>query len=288
MDVAVNFNGDLSFEKIREGSKIAEKLGYSNIWVGESVLFKHPFPVITYIAHETNKIRVGSGIISYFLNRDIHVKKAFETLVETYGERFAITLAPGDINALREMGLEPRKPLKRLEETITELGSSALLQKTPIYVGASGPKMIETGSRLGDGVLLNYAHPEYVKWAKDHVRGKTYLGVYAPAILTPDEKNEKSALLASAFVAAGTNPVFQKEFGLEEEVWDIRKILKKRRYSDLESKKKFLFERFLISGDTAAILDKIDEFKKMRIDQVILGSPFNYNLKSVETIGQTL
>ncbi len=288
MDVGINFNGDLSFETIRKGARISDKLGYSNIWVGESIDFNHPFPVIASIADATVRSRVGSGIISYFFNRRLHIIKAFETLVEAYGDRFAIALAPGDLNSLKSFGIDASKPLKKLEQNIAELRASEALADTPIYAGASGPKMIEIGSRIADGVLLNYAHTEYVEWALSHLAKDTYVGVYAPALLAPDSANEKSALIAASYVAAGANKAFQREFGLTDFIDEVRGMLRAKRFSDLENHREFLMDRFLISGDEKTIQGQINEFEKMGIDQVILGSPFCYNIKSVETIGRVL
>ena len=288
MDVGINFNGDQSFAEIAESAKQAEQLGYSNIWVGESMDFKHPFPVIAAAADVTRKITVGSGIISYFFNNRFHIVKAFETLVEAYGNRFAIALAPGDLNSLKIAGIDASKPLKKLEQTIVELRASEVLADTPIYVGASGPRMIELGSRLADGVLLNYVHPEYVEWALEHIALETYVGVYAPALLTPDPVNERSALIAASYVAAGANKAFQEEFGLIDFVDEIREILRDKRFSELGKHRDFLTSQFLISGVEKTIHGRMNEFKKMGIDQVILGSPFCYNIKSVKVIGRVL
>ncbi|GBE57031.1 methylenetetrahydromethanopterin reductase [archaeon BMS3Bbin16] len=288
MDVGINFNGDQSFAEITEGAKQAEQLGYSDIWVGESIEFNHPFPIITAIADATAGLRVGSGIISYFFNHPLHIKKAFETLVEAYGNRFVIALAPGDLNSLKIAGIDASKPLKKLEQTIVELRASEVLADTPIYVGASGPRMIELGSRLADGVLLNYVHPEYVEWALEHIALETYVGVYAPALLTPDPVNERSALIAASYVAAGANKAFQEEFGLIDFVDEIREILRDKRFSELGKHGDFLTSRFLISGDEKTLQKRMNEFKKMSIDQVILGSPFCYNIKSVKAIGRVL
>jgi 5,10-methylenetetrahydromethanopterin reductase len=288
LEIGININGDLPFNEVREGAELAEQKGFSHIWVGESIHFKHPFPVIAHIAHHTQNVKLGSGIISYFFNRSFHIKKAYEILMETYGERFALTLAPGDMNSLRECGIDYRNPIGKLKETITEIRKSKTIENTQIFVGASGPKMIETGGESANGVLLNYAHPEYVKWALKHLNSKTYVGVYAPALLTPDERNERAVLFASSFVAAGSNPSFQKEFGLQAEVEDIRQILREKRYNELRDKRAFLLERFTITGDEATILERIDEFKRMGIDQVILGSPFNYNIEAIKIMGCAL
>lgn len=286
MDFGINFNGDLPFEKIEEGARTAERLGFDFIWVGESIYFKHPFPVITAIADATKDIRVGSGIVSYYLNTSLHIRNAFETLVEVYGSRFAITLAAGDLNSLKTCGIKPHAPIKRLIEALKDIKSSKLLLDTPVFVGAAGPKMIETGSNFSDGVLLNYAHPEHLKWALSHLRKDTYTGAYAPALLLPDKVNEKAILLASAFVVAGSNPSFQEHFGLKEEVRKIRLILKEKRYDMLEEKKDFLLERFAICGDETAVKRRIKEFKKLGLNQVIFGSPVTYNLRSAEIIGR--
>jgi 5,10-methylenetetrahydromethanopterin reductase len=288
LEIGININGDLPFEDIRKGAELAEELDYSHIWVGESIHFKHPFPVITYIAHHAKNIRVGSGIISYFFNRSIHIKKAYENLVEAYGNRFAITLAPGDMNSLKECGIDLKHPIEKLKETIADLRKAKTLGDTPLFVGASGPKMIETGGTSADGVLLNYAHPDYVKWALKHLESETYVGVYAPALLTPDGRNEKAALIASSFVAAGSNPSFQKQFGLQAEIESIRQILREKRFNELKDKRTFLLDRFAITGDEATLLERIDEFKRMGIDQVVLGSPFNYNIKAIIIMGRGL
>ncbi len=288
MEFGINFNGDISFEEIIKGVRLAEQFNYTHIWVGESTHFKHPFPVISAIAHNTRSVVVGAGIVSYFFNRSHHIRAAFETLVETYGPRFAIALAPGDVNSLRSSGIDYRHPLKRLKQTIGHLKESAALTDVPIYAGASGPRMIEEGSNSADGVLLNYGRPEYVKWAFGHLKKKRYVGVYAPAFLAPDEKNEKTALIAAAFVAAGSNRSFQEDFGIEDEVMEIRQILGRKRYADLQAKKRFLFDGFLMYGEGPDLLERFDEFERMGVDQVILGSPFTYNLKAVEIIGRSL
>ena len=288
MEVGVNFNGDRSFEEIKKGVKLSERMGYSNVWVGESIHFSHPFPVIAAITHATDRIRVGSGIISYFFNRSLHIKKAFETLMETYGDRFAVTLAPGDVNSLRQTGLDASHPLERLERAVADLRSSKALENTPLYVGASGPRMIEAAGRIADGVLLNYAHPVYVEWALNHLERKAYVGVYAPALLVPDRLNEKAVLMAAAFVAAGSNPEFQEQFNLRGEVDEVRRILNEKRYDDLWKKRDFLLDRFAIHGDIEKISERLNEFKKMGVDQVILGSPFTYNHEAIKTIAHAL
>jgi len=133
-------------------------------------------------------------------------------------------------------------------------------------------------------VLPNYVYPKHVSWALRHRSKKCYTGVYAPALVVPDKKNEKAILIASAIVAAGSNQRFIEEFGFEEEVAEIRKSLKSGRYDELSGKRDFLLDRFAIYGEIDDLRSRIDEYRKMGIDQVILGSPFTYSLEAIEAL----
>jgi len=288
VEVGVNVNGDLPFNSIAAAARLIECSGFAHIWVGESPDFKHPLPVIAAIAHCTDEIKVCSGILSYLLNRPLHIRAAFETLSEEHGARFAIGLAPGDLNALRSMGIEVARPLERLEEAIEHLRGSELLRGTPIYVGASGPRMIELGSRLAEGVLLNYAYPEYVEWAVGHVKGRCRIGVYAPAHLAPDKKGEKAVLFASAHVLSGSNKTFQERFNLQGDVEEIRKAMRQGGYERLRERKDFLLGRFAFYGSVEELLERMRVLKKMGVELVILGSPFAHSLKAIELLARAL
>lgn len=113
MEYGINFNGDLPFDHIIEGARIAEQIGFKYIWVGEANEYIHPFPVLAAICENTTKIQIGSGIISPQLNLCRHILKAFETLHEAYGPRFIIGLAPGDFIALQSLGVEIKRPIEK-------------------------------------------------------------------------------------------------------------------------------------------------------------------------------
>ena len=50
------------------------------------------------------------------------------------------------------------------------LGGGAPAEPVPIYIAALGPKMLELGGEVADGVLLNWTASEYLKEAVEHVR----------------------------------------------------------------------------------------------------------------------
>jgi alkanesulfonate monooxygenase SsuD/methylene tetrahydromethanopterin reductase-like flavin-dependent oxidoreductase (luciferase family) len=64
--------------------------------------------------------------------------------------------------------------------------------------------------------------------------------------------------------------------------------LSEKRFKDLSDKKDFLLDRFVLHGDENTIVDRIREFEKMGVDQVILGSPFTYNHESIKALARAL
>lgn len=287
MDFGINFNTDMDFEEIKNLANLAEKVNFSYLWIGDNINFPHSFPLLPLVASSTEKAKIGHGIISPFYNRCMHIKKAYETLREYYGERFVVGLSYGDLSALRRIGM--RKPkYEKLEKCAFELRESRM----QVFIGASGPKTIEKASR-NFGLLLNYATPEYLKWAMRFLTKKTYLASYAPAMLFDfknlSEKRRKKIrrylLLSCATVLAGANKAFLEEFGLKDIAAAIRKALSEKRHEDIKSYEKILLENFSISGSIEEVIEKCKEIRSIGIDQIIFATPFAYNKRAIEKAG---
>ncbi|GCC10291.1 methylenetetrahydromethanopterin reductase [archaeon] len=285
MDFGINFNGDFEIEKAGRRAAEAEKLGFSHIWVGESRALIHPFPILAVLTSATYKVTMGTGIISALGNRCFHINKAFLTLKEIYGERFIAGIAPGDVHGLRVECIATKPVMKRLEYCISKIKGTV-----PVYIGASGPKLIELASVKAEGIILNYINPEYLKWALKHRKKRVYTVAIAPALLLPDSKNESELLYAAGVVAAGANQNFLEEHGIYEEAFEVRKKVIRNNFEALKEHKDFLLENFTLSGTYEEVFKKIKEIEKLGIDQIILSSPFNKSekFKEVENIIRAL
>lgn len=279
----VNFNGDQGFENIKKAAKIAEEEGFDYIWVGEDPRFMHPFPVLAAVAEATGRVKIGSGIMSPFLNRCVHMAWGFQALREAYGDRFVIGIAPGDRQGLRRVGIQARGVQDRMRRCLLRLKALGFR----VFLGASEPGLIALGS-LGDGVLLNYVNPEYVKWALGFAKDSRSVAAYGPALLLPDETNVEALLLAAATVAAGSNAAFQRAFDLEERVEKIRGILRRRKYEELWKHRDFLLNAFTLSGSLEEIASRIRELGKLGVKQVVFGYPAGNSLRSLRELGSLL
>ncbi len=277
MDLGINFNGDMSPLRVKKRAMIAEEAGFDYIWVGETTSFVHPFPVIANICHNTKGIKVGAGIISPQKNRCFHIKKGFETLGEVYGGRFVIGIAPGDKFGLLTACVVTREIIRKIEECTAELNKDGM----PIFIGAAGPKLIELATAAADGILLNYVHPDFIKWAIKHFKKKVYTAAYGPSLVLPDRKNENYLRISAATVIAGGNRVFLEDFGLLDVSNEIRDVLKKRRYDSLEDYARIL-DKFTISGDIGEIKCRVEELEKLGVDQVVFSSPLSNNPESIK------
>ncbi len=285
-ELGINFNGDLGREEAAARAAAAERSGVRYLWVGESKPLVHPFPIMTLLAESTTHATIGSAILSAMSNRCFHIAKAFTVLKEVYGERFIAGIAPGDLHGLRVECIASRGVVVRLEKCISKIEGVV-----PVFVGASGPKLIELASMRSEGVILNYAHPEFIKWALRHVRRKTYIACIAPALVLPDKENIAELRGAAAVIASGANPVFIADMGIDEKVAEVRDIVKRGRWSGLAEHESFLLEHFTLSGSVDEVVERIEELAKLGVEQVILGSPFVKSTafeKIINTISERL
>ena len=287
MILSLNLNADLSLKDFREAARLAESVGYFRIWIGESISYGHSFSFLAMAAEETRRIQIGAGILSPQLNRCHHIIRAFQTLQEVYGERFAVALAPGDLNEVQSAGANSAKPVETVLQCVKELKKrrDEKKWKLPVYVGASGPRLIAEGSMVADGVLLNYVHPEFVDWAMHQMKRKTFVAAYGPALLLPDPVNEPLLREAATMVIAGANEVFLSEFSLTTQAGRAREVLaRKHSKTDL----RLSLDRFVLAGNLTEMKAMLEKLFDKGVDEVILATPMCRNLPSVKTLGATL
>jgi len=286
MDFGVNLNGDMYASELKEAAAAAEEAGFSHIWVGESITYLHPFPIMAACLEYTENIKVGTGIISPQRTRRFHIRRAVSTMKEVYGPRIVVGLAPGDRYGLMTDCIDTGRVLSTLEKSVHRFKETD--PQVPVFIGASGPRVIELGSREADGMLLNYVHPDYVRWALGHLRKDCYTAVYGPSLILPNEDLMATLRGAAAVVAAGANRTFAREMGLTDLVHGVRGMVKEKRWSGLAPYEKELLERFTISGSMEDISRRIEEYIEMGIDQVIFGVPFGRDIDGIKRMGEVI
>lgn len=175
----------------------AEAGGFQNVWTLDSPFLAgrlmDPYLTLAACAGTTRRIRLGVAVTNAVSRHPLATACAALTLDEVTEGRAILGIGSGD-SAMRTVGLAAadargthaaRRHL--LRETIgilrTILAGEAVtfgerrfqLEKPrrplPIYVAATGPRMLELAGELADGVIIQVGiHRACVLWALEHIR----------------------------------------------------------------------------------------------------------------------
>ncbi|MGD0423915.1 MAG: LLM class flavin-dependent oxidoreductase [Candidatus Bathyarchaeia archaeon] len=174
-----------------ELARVAEENGFDCVWQGEEY---PPFrdardSVIPLgaIAAVTKSIKLGTGVLHTWTRNVMTLANTFATLDELSNGRSMLGIGILWQPMADMVGIVRRHTLKAMREHVTalcdlfamktvnvdgefvKLHNVRLLKKPisiPVYVGATGFKMMELAGEIADGILMNYlVSPEYNKRA---------------------------------------------------------------------------------------------------------------------------
>jgi alkanesulfonate monooxygenase SsuD/methylene tetrahydromethanopterin reductase-like flavin-dependent oxidoreductase (luciferase family)/acetyltransferase-like isoleucine patch superfamily enzyme len=181
---SLRLNNDLAPDQLVSLATLAESHGFDSIWVSHD-LFLRPSPVLlALLARETSRIGIGSCVLNPYSAHPAELAMTAATLQEVSGGHFRLGIAAGDAGFLGWAGLQRRRPLERVGETVVAVrallagkrpaevsgagegwGADAWLRTgpapTPIYLGAMGPRMLRLAGAVADGALALLFPPEH-------------------------------------------------------------------------------------------------------------------------------
>ena len=167
-------------------AKLSEKLGFSHIWIGDShLIWREAYVNMAATALNTFRVKIGTGVTNPLTRHPSVVASAYATLEELAPRRFTVGIGLGD-SSVETMGMKPAR-LEYFEKTIQQMrallaGEEVELEtgkihlkhsckkKIPIYIAASGPKMLELSGRIADGIIVLVGiADEYLRQAKERI-----------------------------------------------------------------------------------------------------------------------
>ncbi|MBO0704214.1 MAG: TIGR03842 family LLM class F420-dependent oxidoreductase [Candidatus Dormibacteraeota bacterium] len=182
----VTFQADPPVSRVVEWARVAERTGHEAVWLWDShVLWQEVYPIFTLIAAGTSRIHIGPCVTNPATRDPSVTASVIATLQEISGGRMEIGIGRGD-SAQRVMGRHP-VTLERLEATcrvirdlvagreVTYEGAQFRLAwatgaPAPIWVAGYGPRALRVAGRVGDGVILQLADPDLIRWFLRFVR----------------------------------------------------------------------------------------------------------------------
>ncbi len=266
--MAIYMQDVVDIQEELELARYMEERGFSEIWQGDNRLARDCIVLMSAFLTHTRRLKVGSGVLPIWTRNPAVIASTFSSMWELGGKvegegRVLLGLGAWWEPIASRVGVQMSKPLKAMREnvesirqlltmeTITYQGEFVNLENVsldvvygdtsprdiPIYIGATGPKMLELAGEICDGVCLNYGvSVDYVKRAITLVEkgakkaGKTLADIDLPELMVVSMSDEDpdAALHAGKKLAAyyfATEPHIMKASGVDEEIADQAKAL---------------------------------------------------------------
>jgi 5,10-methylenetetrahydromethanopterin reductase len=151
--------------------ELAERLGYDQVWIGDSQsIWRELYVLLGAAANATTRVYLGSGVTNPVTRVPAVTASALVTLHELSGGRMILGVGSG-YSSVQTVGMKA-STLSELESFVGQIrdlcrgktaqGASGETRLTfggadkcpPVFVAASGPKMLRLAGRVGDGAIL--------------------------------------------------------------------------------------------------------------------------------------
>jgi 5,10-methylenetetrahydromethanopterin reductase len=261
--VALYLQDAHSLQEGMELAQYAEDHGFEAVWQAESRLVRDAIVPMAAFAAVTDHIKVASGVINNWTRNIGLLAATFLTLDDLAPDRVICGIGAWWDPLATKVGIDRRKPLLAMRETIEVLRRLLNMEtvtfhgefhtvdgitldvvhgrktprNVPIYIGATGMKMMELAGEIADGVCLNYlVHPKYNLEAMDALEtgakkaGRTLADIDRPqlVICSVDTDRAKALDMARKMMTQylGQQPHLMKASGVSQELLDeIHQVL---------------------------------------------------------------
>ena len=244
-----------------EIARYAEERGFSEVWQADTRLARDCVVMMSALLNETERLKVGSGVLPIWTRNAAVIAATWSTMWELAGQvdgqsRVMLGLGAWWEPIASRVGVDRRKPLKAMRENVeairqlftmeevTYQGEFVQLDRVrldvafgdtsprniPIYIGATGPKMLELTGEICDGVVLNYVvSVDYIREAVSLVEkgalkaGKTLADIDRPELLVCclSDKDPAAAMAEGKKLVAyylATEPHIMKASGVSQDL----------------------------------------------------------------------
>jgi 5,10-methylenetetrahydromethanopterin reductase len=238
-------------------ARYAEERGFEAVWQADSRLVREAGVPMAAFAATTERIRIGSGVIDVWTRNPARLASLFATLDDLAPGRIICGLGAWWDPLAAKVGVDRARPLTVMREvveavrallaneTVTMDGAYVHLdgveldyvhqerrpKDVPIYVGATGDKMLELTGEIADGVVLNYlVSPEYNRRAMERLEagaarsGRSVEDLDRPQLVVCSVDEDRRAALDGARLLVtqylGQQPHIMKASGVPDTILD--------------------------------------------------------------------
>lgn len=304
----------------------AEAAGFSDIWLPDHYFLRDAYVAQALMAERTSQIRLGTAVVSPQLRHPALLASSTATINELSGGRAVIGIGPGGFEFPRHLHLAPDKPVAMLRDAVAvvralfageasyqgaafSIDGGALgwtAGEIPVYVAARGPRMLELGGELADGLITHGLAGSYLDFATARIAaGAARAGRAASSCelclmfdveLGDDEQAALDRLRPRCVVMAGG--AYAEElipvYGLRRE--DVLPLREAVRAGDLAAAARLvtdeMVEAFAVAGSNAKLADRLRQLHDKGVGRAILnvgaGASLEDALRRIERAGRAV
>ena len=208
-------------------------------------------------AASTERLIVGSGVVNTWTRNVALLASTFVTLDDLAPGRIVLGIGAWWDPLARKVGIDRTRPLRCMRETVEACRRLFLLEEVtmhgefvhldgvridvvhgdtsprniPIYIGATGPRMLELSGEIADGVVLNYmVSPSYNDAAMERIEagarraGRTVEEIDRPQLVVCSLDEDRAKALDAARLLLtqylGQQPHIMKASGVDQSLID--------------------------------------------------------------------
>ncbi len=243
--------------------RYAEARGFEAVWQAESRLVREATIPLAAFAAVTGRIKLGTGVVNVWTRNVGLLAATFSTLDELAPNRVMLGIGAWWEPLASKVGVDRRHPLQAMREIVEVTRRLLAMERVtfhgefvhvtdveidivhgdrspkhvPIYIGATGMKMMALAGEIADGVLLNYlVSPAYNHQAMEALaegagrRGRPLDAIDRPQLIvcSLDRHRQRALDRARELVTQylGQQPHIMKASGVDQGLLDeIGKVL---------------------------------------------------------------
>ena len=245
-------------------AQYAEEQGFDAVWQADSRLVREACVPMAAFAATTDRVKIGSGVVDCWTRNPARLASTFSTLDDLAPGRIILGIGAWWDPLAAKVGVNRERPLRVMREVVESV--RALLacdgpvtydghfvhldgveldyvhqerraKDVPIYIGATGMKMMELTGKIADGAVLNYmVEPAYNVRAMDALEaGATAAGrdiddIDRPQLIVCSVDEDRQAALDGARLLLtqylGQQPHIMAASGVSDELLnEIHQVL---------------------------------------------------------------
>ena len=315
MKFGIEFVPQIPLDELVRLVKIAEDVGFEYAWITDHYNNKNVYETLALIAANTETIKMGPGVTNPYVRSPAISASAIATIDEISNGRATFGIGPGDKATFDALGIAWEKPVSTIKAAIADIntlldggkteagaalgGAKKVQDAIPIYMGAQGPKMLETAGEIADGVLINASNPKDYEAAMplikkgigDQAKDFDVAAYTATSIGEDSEAAKNAAKIVVAFIAAGSPPPVIERHGLPEGFnTQMGEFLAQGNFGGaIGAVTPEALDAFSVCGTPDEFIPKIEALAEMGVTQYVAGSPVGKNVEeSIKLLGDVI